>query len=60
LFTINTNFFENLEERFIDGKIKEELYEKFASKFNMEKEELWLCALIPLGFTNTHSFPSAF
>jgi hypothetical protein len=42
LFTINTNFFENLEERFIDGKIKEELYEKFASKFNMEKEELWL------------------
>lgn len=31
---------ENLEERFIDGKIKEELYEKFASKFNLEKEEL--------------------
>ena len=31
---------ENLEERFIEGKIKEELYEKFASKFNLEKEEL--------------------
>ncbi len=34
---------ENLDERFIEGKIKDELYEKFAQKFSNEKEELERC-----------------
>lgn len=33
---------ENLEERYIEGKVKEELYEKFVSKFNLERQDLLL------------------
>ncbi|SHN45591.1 hypothetical protein [Chitinophaga sp. CF418] len=31
---------ENLEERYVEGKVKEELYEKFIIKYNVERKEL--------------------
>lgn len=31
---------ENLEERHVEGKVKEELYEKFIIKYNVERKEL--------------------